>query len=183
MSLYIDLFHKAVENIVQKNLFRKFITQNGQNGSHILLNGESYLNFSSNDYLGLANSHLIRKTTIQTLENYGTGAGASRYITGNVSPYLELEEVIKTWLSVVDVLIFSSGYQANLGVIPTITSIERDHWIIFSDELNHASLIDGCKLSKCNVIVYKNRDMNDLENSLQLHRNTKYKLIISDAVF
>ncbi len=183
MSLYINLFQHAIDNIIQKNLFRKFITQNGQNGSHIIFNNESFLNFSSNDYLGLSHYHLFAYKVSQALEKYGTGAGASRYITGNVESYLELEQSIKQWIGSTDTLVFSSGYQANIGVIPTITSIEREQWIIFSDELNHASLIDGCKLSKCNVIVYNNRDMNDLEHSLQLHQNTKYKLIVSDAVF
>lgn len=148
----------------------------------------SVLNFCSNDYLGLSNDPRLKDAAKAAVDRYGTGSGAARLISGNNPLCDELEKALADLKGTEAALSFNSGYHANIGAIPTLAG-EGD--VIFSDELNHASLIDGCRLSKAKTVVYRHHDLNQLEDLLRhrpqtpslLRRGLGGGLIITEAVF
>lgn len=137
------------------------------------------MNFGSNDYLGLANHPSLRAAASEAAERWGSGAGASRLLGGGCPLHGELEAKIASFKGTPQVLLFGSGYAANTGAIPALAS-HGD--AIFSDRLNHASIIDGCRLSGAEVHVYRHRDMGHLEELLRRNGNNR-KLIVTDTVF
>jgi 8-amino-7-oxononanoate synthase len=147
--------------------------------SRITINGVEYLNFSSNDYLGLASSPVLAEAAKQALGKFPFGAGASRLLSGGTELHRLLETKIAAFKGTESALLFNSGYHANISMIPALAS-ERD--IIYSDELNHASIIDGCRLSRARSIIYRHGDIGHL--SQLLHKdNGARKLIVTDTVF
>lgn len=147
----------------------------------ITLNGKKVINLSSNNYLGFANHPRLKKAAIEAIEKYGVGAGAVRTIVGNMDIHEKLDQVIARFKHEEAALVFQSGFACNAGVIQAITE-EGD--LIISDELNHASIIDGVRLSKAARAVYKHSDMVDLERILMEKRSSfKDVLIITDGVF
>ncbi len=187
-------FDKEVEDLKRKKLLRKLIYLGSSRGSKISIEGESYINFSSNDYLGLSQHPEIVKSAIAALKKYGLGSGASRLLSGSYIPHKRLEERIAEFKKTETALVFNTGYAANTGIIPAIA---RSNWTILSDELNHASIIDGIRLSKaginttpcvkrggfmrCGVKIYRHRDVNHLRELLKGSSNNK--LIVTDTVF
>lgn len=161
---FIDL---ELDQVKQKNLYRKLRYGRVQ-GSHITINNKKLLNLSSNDYLGIP----IRKNRIKQLQS------SSRSVSGNDESYKKLEAKLAKHKSQQNSLIFSTGYMTNLGVI---SSIAKKGDVIFSDELNHASIIESCKLSDANISVYKHNDMQDLQTKLK--RKGKNKFVITEGVF
>jgi len=147
--------------------------------AEVMINGRRVILLCSNNYLGLANSPELKEAAIKAIEKYGTGSGASRLISGNMLIHRELEECIARFKGTETALLFNSGYHANLGVIPAIAG-KKD--LILSDELNHASIIDGCRLSGAEVIVYPHLDVNFVELSLKKSTHRR-KLIVTDGVF
>ncbi|MPM76719.1 putative pyridoxal phosphate-dependent acyltransferase [bioreactor metagenome] len=146
-----------------------------------MINGKEVINLSSNNYLGLANHPRLKKAAMEALEKWGVGAGAVRTIIGNMSIHEELEGKLAEFKHVEAVLVFQSGFTANAGVIPAV--VDKGD-IIISDELNHASIIDGCRLSRADVVRYKHSDMEDLERVInEVKDNYNTKLIITDGVF
>ncbi|AMA72396.1 8-amino-7-oxononanoate synthase [Aneurinibacillus thermoaerophilus] len=135
--------------------------------------------FSSNNYLGLARDERLKKAAIQAIETYGTGSGGARLTTGNFLLHERLEASLASFKQKESAIVFSSGYLANLGVISALMGPGD---VIFSDELNHASIIDGCRLSKARIVVYRHADMDDLRNKIRSAQETK-KLIVTDGVF
>ncbi len=174
-----DFFKENLQRLKDQGLYRFLKTVESDQGPEITFEGKKYLNFSSNNYLGLANHPALIQAAIEATQKYGTGSGASRLITGSMSLHQELEEKIAKFKGVEAALLFNSGYHANIGIIPTVVG-ERD--AVFSDELNHASLIDGCRLSKAKTLVYRHNDMEHLEELLVSASYVK-KLIITDSVF
>ncbi|MCP5468018.1 MAG: 8-amino-7-oxononanoate synthase [Deltaproteobacteria bacterium] len=146
--------------------------------------GKDYLNFASNNYLGLANHPKIKAAMIEGVERYGVGAGASRLINGSLQPFHDLEKKIARWKNSESALLFNSGYQANLGVLSCLLQ-EGD--LILSDELNHASMIDGMRLSKAKKKVYPHFDLDVLKSLLQEARQEMSAdqkiLIVTESVF
>lgn len=143
------------------------------------------LNFCSNDYLGLSQHPKVIEGAIQASKKYGAGSGAARLVSGNNPLMEELEQCLTQWKKTEAVLLFNSGYHANIGVIPALAD---ENTIIFSDELNHASIIDGCRLSRAKVQVYPHNDMDHLEKQLAAHRQSAAScepraLIITESVF
>jgi glycine C-acetyltransferase len=139
------------------------------------------INLSSNNYLGLANHPRLIKAAKDAIDQWGVGAGAVRTIIGNMTTHEELEKKLADFKHVEAVLVFSSGFTANAGVIPAV--VDKGD-VIISDELNHASIIDGCKLSRADVVRYKHSDMADLENVInQVKDKYNTKMIITDGVF
>lgn len=134
---------------------------------------------ASNHYLDLAGVEEIRACAAQALRQYGAGAGGSRLTTGNTKLHRQLEQRLAAFKGTEAALVFNSGYAANLGVISALMG-RGD--VIFSDELNHASIIDGCRLSRAEVVVYRHNNMDDLEQKLREHRYRR-GMIVSDAVF
>jgi len=147
----------------------------------ITLNGKEVINLSSNNYLGFANHPRLKKAAKKAIDKYGVGAGAVRTIVGNMDIHEELDKVIAKFKSEEAALVFQSGFACNSGVIQAITD-EKD--LIISDELNHASIIDGVRLSKASRAVYRHSDMADLERILKEKRHLfEEVLIITDGVF
>ena len=147
--------------------------------SEIGVNGKKVLNFCANNYLGLANNNEIRKAATQAIEEWGFGLGSVRFICGTQTIHKELEHSVSTFLDKEDTILYSSCFDANGGLFETILS-EED--AVFSDELNHASIIDGIRLCKAQKYRYKNCNMNDLEDKLS-QSDARVKLIVTDGVF
>ena len=149
--------------------------------SHIFIyKNKEYLSFASNDYLSLSNDKRVINSAKKALEKYGYSTSSSALISGFTKLHCKLEEELSDFLGQEKTLLFSTGYQANLGVIKSLVS--RNNSII-SDQLNHASLIDGSILSRANFKRYQHNDINDLENVLSSLDKKKKKLIISDSLF
>lgn len=182
----------ALEKLHQSGLTRFLRTVEGEQGPEILYQGKTYLNFSSNNYLGLANHPLLKEASIEAVRKYGTGSSASRLITGSMTLHEELERVIARFKGTEAALLFNSGYHANIGLIP---SLMGEGGLIFSDELNHASLIDGCRLSKAKTFVYRHNNTEHLEELFrrgdplwspingQAQGPAPMRLIVTDTVF
>ena len=147
--------------------------------SEISVNGRKVLNFCANNYLGLANNSEIRKSAMQAIEEWGFGLGSVRFICGTQTIHKELEHSVSTFLKKDDTILYSSCFDANGGLFETILSKED---AVFSDELNHASIIDGIRLCKAQKYRYNNCDMDDLEQKL-IESNARIKLIVTDGVF
>lgn len=142
--------------------------------------GRVLLNLASNDYLGLAQHPAIIEAIRETLLAEGGGSGASRLVTGNRPPYGRLEEALATWQNSEAALVFANGYMANSGVIRALAG-RGD--VVFSDQLNHASIVDGIVLSRAEHARYRHNDMTHLKALLNKHRDKRRKLIVTDAVF
>ncbi len=173
------MFKQKLMILKEKNLIREIKDRRSPQGHRIKIGTKEYLNFSSNDYLGLANHPRIIKEVQKALNKYGFGSCASRLLSGGSSIHKSLEEMVARFKNTEAALVFNSGYSANSGIIPSITDEDT---VIFSDEFNHASIIDGCRLSKCNVQKYKHKDISHLEYLLQKVK-LKKKLVITDTVF
>ena len=151
----------------------------GAQGPVVTVDGAEVASFASNDYLGLAGDARLVRAAIASLEEDGAGAGASRLIVGNHRRHVALEAAIADWMSVSGVRLFNSGYAANTGVLATLA---RPGDIVFSDELNHASIIDGCRLSRAHVVVYPHRALRALERELAQQRGNR-RIVISESLF
>jgi glycine C-acetyltransferase len=149
-------------------------------GSHILSNQENLLNFCANNYLGLANDPRIINAAKQILDDRGFGVASVRFICGTQDIHKELEDEVSKFLGTDDTILFSSCFDANGGVFESLFD-DRD--AIISDELNHASIIDGIRLSKAARFRYKNRDMADLERCLEEAKDARQRIIVTDGVF
>jgi glycine C-acetyltransferase len=156
-------------------------------GGRVRMDGREVVNLSSNNYLGLANHPKVRQAALDSIERWGVGAGAVRWIGGTMSVHEELEERLAKFKKTESVLVFTGGFTANSGCIPAVLT---DKDVVISDELNHASIIDGVRLSpasyrKSEGWVYAHKDMNDLERALKLANEKGFakKLIITDGVF
>ncbi len=173
-------FIEELKELKQKDLLRAMRKIDSAQGPRVLIEGREIILLSSNNYLGLANHPRVKEAAIRAIERYGFGSGASRLISGNMSLHEELEERLARFKGVESALIFNSGYTANTGVIPAIAGIGD---FIYSDELNHASIIDGSRLSRAEIRVYPHKDMNALEDLLKKEKGQGRKLIITDTVF
>lgn len=155
-----------------------------------LIGGKAVLLFCSNNYLGLSNHPRVIKASLEALNRYGLGAGGSRLLSGNMSVHRELEEAIAKDKHTDACIVFAAGFQTNIGVIDAFVNLfGKDQFgfsklttTIFSDEFNHASILDACKLSRAEVIVYKHKDVNDLREKMS-RCNSDRKLIVTDGVF
>jgi 8-amino-7-oxononanoate synthase len=147
-----------------KGLARRLEPLESAQGPVIRVDGQSLINFSSNDYLGLANDAQVKEAARVALEHFGVGTGSSRLVVGDTSEHQALEADLARFEGTEAALLFNSGYAANTAVIAALLG---PHDVVFSDALNHASLIDGCRLSKARVVVYPHRDVVELERLLE----------------
>lgn len=173
------MFHEKLRILKGKSLFRTIKDRESIQGPRIKFNNVEYVNFSSNDYLGLTNHPIITEAVKQSLYKYGYGAGASRLLSGGGILHKELEKNIADFKETESALLFNSGYAANIGIIPAITDEDT---VILSDQLNHASIIDGCRLSKSNTFIYRHKDISHAEELLRKAGRIK-KIIVTDSVF
>ncbi|MDL2280412.1 8-amino-7-oxononanoate synthase [Selenomonadales bacterium OttesenSCG-928-I06] len=169
-----------LEQQKRKNLYRKTITYEPIDATHVKIDGKIYLNLASNNYLGLTNHPDVKQAAINAISKYGTGSGAARLITGTHPYYLSLEQEIADFKSAEAAIVFNTGYMANVG---TISALMDKNDVIFSDELNHASIIDGCRLSKAKCVVFRHSDMEHLEECLSENTCSGKRLIVVDGVF
>lgn len=148
--------------------------------SWVVINGRRLLNFCANNYLGLANHPRLRQAAIDAINQFGVGPGAVRTIAGTTALHLELERRLAEFKKAEACITLQSGFMANLAVVPTLLG-END--VIFSDELNHASIIDACRLSRAKVVRYRHVDMADLAQKIAATTDYRRRLIITDGVF
>jgi 8-amino-7-oxononanoate synthase len=160
-------------------LHRRLRLVAGPQGPRVILDGTEVLLLCSNNYLGLADHPRVRRAAADAAERFGAGAGASRLISGNMEPHRRLEEHLAEFTGYQAALLFGSGYLANLG---TIAALARRGEVVFSDELNHASIIDGCRISRAERFVYRHADLEHLSWGLR-KANGSGALIVTDAVF
>lgn len=174
-----------IEVLKQQNLYKVPKILESPAGGRVRMNGKEVVNLSSNNYLGLANHPKVRQAALESIEKWGVGAGAVRWIGGTMSVHQELEERLAKFKKVESVLVFTGGFTANSGCIPAVVT-EKD--VIISDELNHASIIDGVRLSaarykKSEGFVYAHKDMSELEAILKRTQEFEKRMIITDGVF
>ncbi len=177
----LDFLEEKISQLKEQGVFRELPELNGPSGAVSVINGREVINLSSNNYLGFANHPRLKKAAIQAVEKYGAGAGAVRTIIGTMDIHNRMEKLLADFKREEAVIVFQSGLTCNSGTIPAVVD-EGD--LIISDELNHASIIDGCRLSKADVLRYRHSDMEDLERVLKENAH-KYRnrLIITDGVF
>jgi len=173
------VFERELEELEAKDLLRGIVSRYSPQCSVITIDRKKYLNFSSNDYLGLASNQETVRAVKNSLEKFAFGSGASRLVAGGSILHKKLEAHIAGFKGTEAALIFNSGYSANTGIIPSIAT-EPD--VIFSDELNHASIIDGCRLSRAKTRIYRHRDMAHLQ-TLMKKSGARRKIVATDSVF
>jgi glycine C-acetyltransferase len=174
---------EQLDALKEQNLYRPLVELQTPQGGRITVNGKRVVNLSSNNYLGLANHPKLKEAAIKAVQEWGAGAGAVRTIIGTMSLHEQLEKRLAEFKHVEAAIVFQSGFTANAGTIPTIVTKED---VIISDELNHASIIDGCRLAGLpsdQRPVFKHKDLNSLEEILQRTQGYKKRLIITDGVF
>jgi 8-amino-7-oxononanoate synthase len=178
-----DLFTEELETLRARALDRHLREISSAQGPEVKIDGCRFINFSSNDYLGLANDPRLREAATSAIDKFGVGTGASRLISGTQSPHLRLERALAEWKGTEAALCFSSGYAAALGTIPALVT-KND--VVLLDKLCHASLIDGAKLSGAVLRVFPHNQLRKLESLLEwarLKHAAKRVLIVTESVF
>lgn len=172
-------FAARLDAIRAAHLYRRLRTLSTPQDRQVTIDGQRVLLFSSNSYLGLNTDTQIRRKAVRALEEFGTGSGGSRLVTGNMTPHMRLESALAAFKGSESALAFTSGYTANVGVI---SALGHKDTVIFSDALNHASIIDGCRLARGLTVVYAHNDMDDLQEKIRQLR-PRQGFIITDGVF
>jgi 8-amino-7-oxononanoate synthase len=163
----------------EKGRYRSLRRVSGPQDAVIRIEGADRLNFSSNNYLGLANHPAVVGALVEHAGKYGVGSGASRLICGHMDVHAELEDAVARLKGTEAALTFSAGYMANLGILSTLAGPDAT---IFSDELNHASIVDGCRLARARVEVYRHSDAAHLSDLLRQSK-ARRKIVVTDGVF
>ena len=171
--------HEELAHIRAHGLYRN-LRALSHAGGHARLDGRDVLNFSSNDYLDLANDPRLKNAAAQAAERYGCGATASRLMGGHLELHETLERRLATLVGQETALVFPTGYQGNIGVL---TALAGPNDVIYSDALNHASIVDGCRISRATVQVYPHRDVDALRALLQHAGQFRRRIIVTDSVF
>jgi 8-amino-7-oxononanoate synthase len=170
---------ERLEELRQRGLYRRLRLIEGPQGPSVTLDGREVLLLCSNNYLGLADRAEVREAAAEAALRWGAGAGASRLISGSMEPHRQLEERLAAFKGYESALLFGSGYLANTGLVAALAGRNE---VIFSDELNHASIVDGCRLSRAETFVYRHGDLEHLAWALY-HQRGKPALIVTDGVF
>ncbi len=174
-------WQQVLEDLKGRNLLRRLRRRGPASGARAVVEGQEAWILCSNDYLGLSTHPDVIQAMIDATRRFGAGTGAARLISGNTSLHEEVEEKIARFKGTEAALFFTSGYHANVG---TIQALAGEGDAIFSDELNHASIIDGCRLSRARTFVYRHRDMNHLEDLLRREGSrARTRLVVTDTVF
>jgi 8-amino-7-oxononanoate synthase len=171
--------HERLEELRAMGLYRRMRMVSGPQGPRVLLDGKRVLLLCSNNYLGLADHPQVRQAAADAAMRYGVGAGASRLVSGNMTLHRRLEERLAEFKRTERCVLFGSGYLANVGVI---AALAREGDVVFSDALNHASIIDGCRLAGAETFVYDHLDTEHLEWGLR-EAGGRGGLIVTDSVF
>lgn len=181
MSNRLQWIQDEIQNLKEAGLYNRIRTLSSPQGAWLIVDGKRALNFCSNNYLGLANHPEVRKAAQLAIDSHGVGPAAVRTIAGTMDLHVSLEERMAAFKGVPAAITMQSGFTANLAVIPALVGKED---VIFSDELNHASIIDGCRLSGAKIIRYAHCDPQDLEKQIKANlANYARAMIITDGVF
>ncbi|HET9589303.1 MAG TPA: glycine C-acetyltransferase, partial [Anaerolineales bacterium] len=177
----LDWLAQEIEALKEQGLYNRIRTIGSAQGAWLVVDGKNVLNFCSNNYLGLANHPKIVEAAKDATKKYGVGPAAVRSIAGTMDLHVQLEERLARFKGVEAVITFQSGFNANLGTISALVGKED---VIFSDRLNHASIIDGCRLSGAKIVAYEHNDPGALEDAIK-DNQSKYRraLIVTDGVF
>ncbi len=177
---FLDALRSELEGLDKQELLWRIRTLQGPSAPHAKVDGKNVLVLCSNNYLGLANHPRLRQAAVAATRKYGAGSGSVRVIAGTMDLHLKLEKILASFKGTESSITFQSGYATNLGAVSVLVD-ERD--LIISDELNHGSIIDGCRLTKAERWVYRHRDMGDLEKQLGETGRFRRVLVITDGVF
>lgn len=175
-----DYIERKLAQAQEAGLRRSLREVEGFVGTEVTIAGRNYISFASNDYLGLARHPEVVAAARDALERYGAGAGASRLIIGNLSVHHELERRVAGFKGRHAAAVFATGYLANLGAICALVG-HGD--AVISDEKNHASIVDACRLSRAEILIYRHLDMEDLRAKLELAAGCTNKLVVTESVF
>lgn len=186
----METIKKILDYVDKNNLYPDLRIIQGGAEPEVIIDGKKVLMFSSNNYLGLATHPKVVAAAVEATKKYGSGADGSRILSGNLQVHRDFELAIAKFKGGEDAIVWPTGYSANVGAITAIMDPPKvgpqDFWkkkgVIFSDQLNHASIIDGCRMSQQQVVIYKHCDSLDLENKLKKYRKRR-KLVVTDGVF
>ncbi len=176
----LDFVAQEIDELKRQGVFRPLRVLSSAQGPRAVIDGKSVINLSSNDYLGLANDPRLKDAAVAATEKWGAGTAAVRTIIGTMEMHLELERRLAKFKGTEACVVFQSGFTCNSGVIPVLVG-EGD--VIISDALNHASIIDGCRLARAEIRRYAHKDMGELEQQLRDTQNYRRRLVITDGVF
>ena len=177
----LQYLRDALEDLKSRHLYFRLRILEGEQKPIAVIDGKEVINLSSNNYLGLTTHPKLRRAAIDAIRKYGVGSGAVRSIVGTMKIHMELEEQIARFKGTEACVVFQSGFTANAGTVSAILGKED---LIISDELNHASIIDGCRLSQATIKVFKHKDVADCQRILEETKNWNgHKLLITDGVF
>ncbi len=177
----LEFLSEELGALKEQGLFNVIRTIDGPQGAWFVVDGRKVLNLCSNNYLGFADHPRLKEAAKKAIDEYGVGPGAVRSIAGTQTIHLELERKLADFKHAPACIVLQAGFSANTAVIPAITG-RGD--VIFSDELNHASIIDGCRLSRADVVRYQHNDVDDLRNKIIEHKDSARRmLIVTDGVF
>ncbi|MEJ2706327.1 MAG: glycine C-acetyltransferase [Anaerolineales bacterium] len=181
MTEKLQWIQDELQNLKDAGLYNRIRTLSSPQGAWLEVDGERVLNFCSNNYLGLANHPRLVKAAQNATQEYGVGPAAVRTIAGTMSLHIQLEERMAAFKGVEAAITFQSGFNANLATIPALVG-KQD--VIFSDELNHASIIDGCRLSGARIVRFNHTDPEDLQRVMEENRSDyPHALVVTDGVF
>lgn len=175
-----EYLQKELEEMKEAGTYRKLVALESVQGSKVIIGGKEVIQLSSNNYLGLTSHPRLRKAALEAVETYGAGTGSVRTIAGTLTMHEELEKKLALFKHCEASLVFQSGFTTNQGVLSAILTPQD---VVISDELNHASIIDGIRLTKSARKVYKHVDMKSLEEALIETQNYRNRLIVTDGVF
>ena len=177
----LDWLTQEIDGLKEQGLYNRIRTIGSAQGAWLIVDGKNVLNFCSNNYLGLANHPKIVEAAKEATKKYGVGPAAVRSIAGTMDLHVQLEQRLAKFKGAEDVITFQSGFTANLGTISALVGKED---VVFSDRLNHASIIDGCRLSGAKIIPYEHNDPSALEDAIKDNlANFRRALIVTDGVF
>jgi 8-amino-7-oxononanoate synthase len=176
----MGIFHQDIIRLEEAGLYRQLRTISSQKGPRVTVDGKELLVMASNDYLGFCYHPALHQAAQKALHTWGAGSGSSRLISGNTAIFRDLEKKIAQLKGTEDALVFSTGYMANMGLL---TAVAEKGDVIYSDALNHASIIDGCRLSRAQVEIFPHRDTDALETLLKKGKQFRRRFIITDGVF
>jgi glycine C-acetyltransferase len=181
MNKRLDWIQNELDTLKEGGLYNRIRTLNSPQGAWLQVDGKKVLNFCSNNYLGLANHPRMAAAAKAAIDRYGVGPGAVRSIAGTMDLHLELEKRMASFKGVEAAITMQSGFAANLAVIPALVGKED---VLFTDELNHASIIDGCRLSGARIEKYKHADAADLDRVIRENKDSyRRALCVTDGVF
>ena len=171
---------EELDSLKKQNLYRPLRILEEEQKAHTTFDRRSVVNLSSNNYLGLTTHPRLRARALEALERFGVGSGSVRTIAGTMAIHMELERRLAEFKQVEAVVVFQSGFTANAGTVAAI--LTRDD-VVISDELNHASIIDGCRLSRATVKVFPHKDVDAARRIIEALPATQRRLLITDGVF